>query len=105
MAEFRIKRVDIVKDTLVCKPALDLFDQVVVEQANGSPDLVFPDGWTELHSLMLYQSHPEYHLWLRRHKLIPNDKVHTRFPNPLFKSVFADYPKDGPQPPRGFLGT
>lgn len=93
MAEFRIKRTDLLKYVPVCPAGLRLFDEVATDQANGSPDVVFPDGWSEVHSILLYQRWPDFHHWLSTRGLIPRDNVPSKFPPPIYKSVFANYPK------------
>jgi hypothetical protein len=110
MAEFRIKRVDIVAlqpcesvsvNMISNDPEgggyglipIELFDRRVRDQGHGGPDLIFPDGWTELHSVFLYQRQPLMHQWLMKHGLIPRDDVAGRFPLPIFYKAYPDFPK------------
>jgi hypothetical protein len=88
MAEFRIRRTDV-----FMKPGnyLAVFDALVVAQANGSPDLVYLDGWTETLSIALYRSHPIFHRWAMAVGLIPRDNVAAAFPMYLKGQALKDY--------------
>lgn len=95
MAEFRISRKALMATfPQPCKEGVELFDQIAAEQGHGEPDLIFPDGWTELHSVYMYQMYPGFQVWLMRRRLIPADRVFTRFPTIAYKDTFRDYPKD-----------
>jgi hypothetical protein len=110
MAEFRIRRADIVALQPCANPnvnmiandpngpgygliPIELFDKRVKEQGLDPEDLVFPDGWTELHSIFLYQRQPKIHKWLMDHGLIPRDDVASRFPVDFFYKLYGDFPK------------
>jgi hypothetical protein len=69
-----IKRADLLEKS-VCRPGLDYFDQISIDQNNGSPDVVFPDGWTALHSAMLYSYSPNFLIWFERNDLIPTLEI------------------------------
>jgi hypothetical protein len=88
MSEFRIRRADVLKK--LGNP-IALFDATVTEQANGSPDLVYPDGWTEAHSIALYRAAPTLHRWLSAWGLIPIDNVAAAFPMYLRGQALKDY--------------
>lgn len=113
MAEFRIKRADIVAANPCNSPAvnmryndpsapgyqrtpLEFFDRMVQLQGLDPTDLVFPDGWTELHSAFFYQRQPLFHQWAMKHGLIPQDDIAKRFPHPIAYSQYDNFPKDPP---------
>lgn len=90
MTEFRIKRTELMGR----QPApqwVRWFDQVARDRGD-SADLVWPDGWTELHSFWLYQLDPQFHQWLMNRGLIPRDQVARRFPGAWFQRVYSHYP-------------
>ena len=83
MAEFRITRESTARMPR-CNPYfMVMFDLIVKQQDSGEPDMVFPDGWTELHSIFLYQREPSAHQWLMTRGLIPKDRVADLFPEDL----------------------
>ena len=112
MAEFRIRRADIVALNPCEMPStnmryndenapgfrrtpLQFFDRMVTLVGLDPQDLVFPDGWTEMHSLMFYQAQPIFHQWAMKNGLIPQDNVASRFPMvPWGYSKFSDGPRE-----------
>jgi hypothetical protein len=54
-----------------CGSGLVLHNTVARAQGNDNLDTVHPDGWTPLHTAMLYVWHPRFLIWLEKHKLVP----------------------------------
>jgi hypothetical protein len=73
--------------------AVQLLDKYVAWSGLDPTDLVFPDGWTELHSIFLYQRQPLMHQWLMKKGLIPTDTVAQRFPPPIMYRLYPEFPK------------
>jgi hypothetical protein len=97
MSAFTIKRSDILRYG-ACKRGIDVFDQVVQDQGLGGTDLVLADGWTELHSVYMYQVYPDFHQWLMQKGFIPPDNVASKFPPITLKATYANFPNPNLDP-------
>jgi hypothetical protein len=91
MAEFRIKRSDILSFK-ACEAGVVIFDQIALDQNHGESDIILLDGWTELHSIFMYQLYPVFHKWLMEKKLIPRDYVASMFPPVAYQKFYVNYP-------------
>ena len=58
-----------------CKRGIEMHDSFAKGQGNNSPDTIYPDGWTWLHTAWLYQVNARSAYWLEEHNLVPANDI------------------------------
>jgi hypothetical protein len=66
---FVLKKSDLIASN-ACSDGVEFFNDIMKE-IDGSDVLVFPNGWGELESVMLYSRSPNWLAFLEAKKLVP----------------------------------
>jgi hypothetical protein len=85
---FTLHRSDLVR-TGACPFGLDIFD-IIAKSQGTIADATLPDGWTEVHSVLLYQWNPQVLIFLTRHGLVPNHNISRKIPFLYHRSMLPN---------------